>query len=162
MDKYLKQLLADLQHATENVVWPKASNEREATSLSDWISDEEEERTAPRIQLEIWTGIQQTQLPPAHLLSDEQVVSLYTVLETMLSAYNYRATFIFDLPTRVRYEVIRTNFSQEVIQKQWHTGFFELCKTNQAHPDCIMGKYCHCAYFEELSANFVEEDLSGD
>lgn len=160
MDKYLEQLLADIQYATENVTWPYASNEKDATALSDWISDQEEEKTAPRIQLETWTGIQQSQLPPDNLLSDEQIELLYKALANMLMAYNYSATFIFTLPTRTRYQVVRANFSQEAIQKQWHTGFFELCKTNKSHPDCLMGDYCHCAYFEELSANFVQEDLS--
>ena len=75
-------------------------------------------------------------------------------------AYNYHVTFIFDLPNRMRYEVVRANFSQEAIQKQWHTGFFELCKSNQSNPDCLMAEYCHCAYFEELSANFIKEGLS--
>ncbi|GEM_PF-851249 len=160
MDKYLEQLLADIKYATENVAWPYASSEKEAVSLADWISDEEEEKTAPRIQLEVWTGIQQSQFPPENLLSDKQIDLLYKALEEMLRAYNYYATFIFTLPTRIRYEVVRTNFSQEAIQKQWHTGFFELCKTNQSNPDCLMGEECHCAYFEELSANFIQEDLS--
>lgn len=160
MDKYLQQLLADIRYATKNVTWPYASNERDATSLADWISDEEEEKTAPRIQLETWTNIKQSQLPPDHLLSDEQVEVLYKALEEMLKAYNYNATFLFSLPTRIRYQVVRANFSQEAIQKQWHTGFFELCFTNKSHPDCLMGEYCHCAYFEEMSANWIEEDLS--
>ena len=160
MDKYLQQLLADLKYAAKNVIWPPASSEKDARSLNDWISDETEEKTAPRIQLEAWTNIKQSQLPPENLLSDIQIEVLYKALEELLIAYNYSATFIFPLPTRIRYEVIRTNFSQEAIQKQWHMGFFELCPTNKSHPDCLMGEFCHCAYFEEISENLVEEDLN--
>lgn len=160
MDKYLQQLLTDLKFAEEHVTWPYPEQSQDALSIADWISDEEEDKNAPRIQLEEWTGIQQSQFPPEKLLSDDQVETLYHAISDMLAAYNYSATFIFDLPIRARYEVVRTNFKQEAIQKQWHMGFFELCLTNKAHPDCIMGDYCHCAYFEELSANWVKEDLS--
>lgn len=158
MDKYLQQLLADLQLATENVAWPYP--ERESVALSDWISDEEEEKTAPRIQLEEWTGIQQSQFPPQHLLSDKQIKVLYQAIADMLAAYNYSATFIFTMPDRDKYEVVRQHFKQEAIQKQWHMGFFELCFTNKSHPDCLMGEACQCAYFEEMSKNWVAENLT--
>ncbi|MEM1120003.1 MAG: hypothetical protein AAGJ18_06105 [Bacteroidota bacterium] len=155
MEKYLQQLLQDLQYATEHVSWPYP--EKESVSLGDWISEEEEEKTAPRIQLEEWTGIQQAQFPPAHLLTDAQIDRLYQAIDNMLTAHNYHATFMFSMPTRTKYQVVRQHFQQEAIQKEWHMGFFELCFTNTSHPDCLMGEACHCAYFEEMSKNWIED-----
>ena len=157
MEKYLQQLLEDIAYATANVASPYAAV---SVDFWDWISDEEEDKTAPRIPLEEWTGIQQSQLPPVHLLTDEQIEVLYTALEKMLIAYNYAIIFIFTTPIRTRYEVLQVNFSQEAIQKRWHDGFFETCKIKKSHPDCLLGEACHCAYFEELHAGFIEEDLS--
>ena len=159
MGKYLQQLLQDIAYATENVSSPYA-DELTDISIWDWISDEEEDKIAPCIQLEEWTGIQQSQLPPAALLTDEQIEVLYAALKKMLDAYNYSIVFIVSIPDRIAYQVLQSNYSQEAIQKRWHMGFFEICKTKKSHPDCLLGEKCHCAYFEELHANFIEEDLT--
>lgn len=160
MDKYLQQLLEDLKSATQHVAWPFPDDQSDAAAVGDWLTEQDEEKAAPRIQLEEWTGIQQTQFPPEKLLSDEQIDQLFKAITDMLVAHNYTATFIFAMPTRTKYELLRTHFKQEVIQRQWHMGFFELCFTNKAHPNCLMGDACQCAYFEEISENLVEKDSS--
>ncbi len=160
MDKYLQQLLQDLQLATQKITWSYPLSQTDVAALEDWIPDTEEEKTAPRISLEEWTGIQQSQFPPADRLSDEQIDLLYAAIKKMLAAYNYHATFLFSLPTRTKYEVVRTHFKQEAIQKRFHMGFFELCFSNKSHPDCLMGTECHCTYFEELSKKWVNDDLT--
>jgi len=70
MENYLEQLLSDIDYATKNVSWPFAEKELQ---LWDWIPDEEENKSAPIRSLEEWTGIHKEQLPPAEMLSDEQV-----------------------------------------------------------------------------------------
>ena len=70
MERYVKQLLEDIAHATENVAWPFQTDNLE---IHDWITDEEEEKTAPCRELEEWTGISKVQLPPADRLNDEQL-----------------------------------------------------------------------------------------
>jgi len=162
MDKYLQQLLQDLKQATQKITWSYPLSQTDVTALENWLPDTEEEKTAPRISLEEWTGIQQSQFPPANRLSDEQIDLLYTAIKKMLAAYNYHATFLFSLPTRTKYEVVRTHFKQEAIQKKFHMGFFELCFSNKSHPDCLMGTECHCSYFEELSKKWVNDDLTPD
>lgn len=160
MDKYLQQLLQDLKLATQKITWSYPLSQTDVAALEDWIPDTEEEKTASRISLEEWTGIQQSQFPPASRLSDEQIDLLYPAIKKMLAAYNYHATFLFSLPNRTKYEVIRTHFKQEAIQKKFHMGFFELCFSNKSHPDCLMGTECHCTYFEELSKKWVNDDLT--
>jgi hypothetical protein len=39
-------------------------------------------------------------------------------------------------------------------------GFFELCKPGTEHGKCALGQYCQCAFFAELFANFIDEDLT--
>lgn len=161
MEKYLDQLLADIAHATEHVAWPyPPASDEEGISLFDWISDEEEDKTAPRRDLEEWTGIRQTQLPPADQLTDEQVHVLMEALKKMLGEYNWHFCVIFSMPERLEYEVLRNNFKQEATAKRWHTGLFDTCKPDSDPATCIMGEFCHCAYFNEMRKNWVDEDLT--
>ena len=69
MHHYLTHLLADIAQATAAVPYTP----EDGWDLHDWLSPEEEEATAPRRQLEAWTGIQQEALPSHEQLTDEQV-----------------------------------------------------------------------------------------
>lgn len=156
-DRYVEHLLADIAVATENVEWPY----REAEwSVWDWIPDEEEEATAPRRLLEEWTGIRKVQLPPVDSLNDDQVHRLLAALKGMLDAYNWSFIMQIEVPERIQYVTIRANFDQEAKVKQWHMGFFQLCRPGGPHDNCVLGEYCHCRFFQELWGNFVDEDVS--
>jgi len=157
MEKYLKQLLADINDATENVSWPFAEKELE---LHDWITDEEEEKTAPARNLEEWTGISKEQLPPVEMLNDEQANCLLDALKKMLDAYNWSFVLQTHVPERIQYAAIRDNFDQQAKVKRWHMGFFELCRPGTEHGKCALEKYCQCAFYAELFSGFIDEDLT--
>jgi hypothetical protein len=67
MQQYLQQLLVDISESTQNVSWPFIEKEVE---WHDWISSEEEDKTAPTRNLAEWTGIAPEMLPPAAKLND--------------------------------------------------------------------------------------------
>lgn len=157
METYIEQLLADITTATESVSFPFPETD---WSIHDWISDEEENRTAPVRELEEWTGIKQEQLPPAEMLSDAQISWLLTALKKMLDAYNCSFVLQTEVPERIQYASIHENFSQQVKVKRWHTGFFELCKEGTEHGKCALGEYCQCAFYEELLSNFTDEEFT--
>lgn len=158
MERYLEQLLEDIAYATGNVRLPFA--EQEQFSIHDWVSEEEEERTAPIRQLEEWTGISKVQLPPPELLSDDQVSRLLNALIKMLDAYNWMFVLQIDVPERIQYATICDNFDQKAKVKRWHMGFFQLCRPGTEHEKCSLGDYCQCRFFEELFAEFNNEKLS--
>ena len=81
MEHYLEQLLADIAFATENVDLPYCENRGDILA---WISDDEEDRTAPRRPPEEWTGIRKVVLPPVEKLTDDQVHRLLDALRHML------------------------------------------------------------------------------
>ena len=157
MEKYIEQLLTDIRHSSANVSLPYAERE---VNIHDWISDDEEEKTAPVRNLEEWTGITQAQLPPHEMLSDEQVKQLLEALNQTLNAYNWSFVLQIEVPERIQYETIRDNFNQEAKVKRWHMGFFQLCKEGTEHKKCALGEYCQCAFYEEFFSGFVDEDLS--
>jgi hypothetical protein len=159
MEKYILHLLTDILYATENVSLPFAEKE---LNFCDWISEEEEDRTAAVRGLEEWTGISKEQLPPVELLSDKQVKLLLDALKKMLHVYNWSFVLPIPVPERIQYAVLRDNFDQDIKVKQWHMGFFEHCRPGTEHGKCAAGKYCQCAFYAELFKGVSYEDLTPD
>ncbi len=159
MQKYIEQLLTDIVYATANVNLPFVEKQLE---LHDWISDEEETKFAPIRKLEEWTGIRQEMLPPAEMLSDDQIHQLLEALKKMLDEYNWSFVLQTQVPERIQYAAIRDNFDQPVKIKRWNMGFFETCKPGTEHGKCALGKYCQCAFYAELFSGFVDEKLGPD
>jgi len=157
MENYISQLLSDIRYATENVSWPYAEKE---LHLWDWMSDEDEDKTAPVRELEEWTGIRKEHLPPADMLNDEQVNRLLDALKKMLDAYNWSFVLQTQVPERIQYAAIRDNFDQSAKVKRWHMGFFEVCKPGTEHRKCALGKFCQCEFYTEFFSDCVDEDLT--
>lgn len=157
MEQYLMQLLNDIAVATENVnvPWPETN-----WDICDWVSEEEEDKQAPVRNLQEWTGIYQEQLPPAEMLTDEQVNRLLVALNKMLDAYNWSFVVQTEVPLRIQYKTIRDNFNQPAKVKRWHMGLFEVCKKDTPHKQCSLSEYCQCAFFAEFFPKFEEEELS--
>ena len=157
MKEYLEQLLADIVYATANVSLPFIEKELE---LHDWISDEDEDKTAPVRNLQDWTGIKKEMLPPSEMLEDDDVNRLLEALKKMLDAYNWSFVLQTQVPERIQYDAIRDNFDQEAKIKRWHMGFFEHCKPGTNHGECALGEYCQCAFYAELFSGFIDEKLT--
>lgn len=157
MQNYINQLLSDIAYASENISLPFAEKE---LNLHDWITNEEEEKTALVRNLEEWTGIRKEMLPPVELLNDEQVNNTVAALKKMLDTYNWSFVLQTEVPERIQYVCIRDNFNQQAKAKRWHIGFFELCSPGTAHGKCALGKYCQCAFYSEFFSGFEDEELS--
>jgi hypothetical protein len=157
MNLYIQQLLTDLESATANISFP---NTGQQVDFWDWISPEEEDATAPIRNLETWTGITAEMLPPAEQLTDEQVHQLLEALNKLLSACNCEFVLQTIVRERIQYETIRQNFNQNVKVRQWHMGFFELCKPGTEHKRCTLGEHCQCAFFAEFFEGMIDEKLT--
>ncbi len=121
MQKYIDQLLLDIAFATANPNIPFIQKEME---LHDFVSDEEEDKTAPIRNLQEWTGITEEMIPPSAMLDNSQIKQILESLKKMLDAYNWAFVLQTEVPENVQYETIRLNFNQEAKIKQWHPGFF--------------------------------------
>jgi hypothetical protein len=157
MQRYIEQLLVDIATAIEN---DKNLSSQRHFDWCDWISNEEEERTASICDLQEWTGIYKEMLPPVDMLTDEQVHSILEALNQLLNQYNCCFVLQTTVPDRIQYATIRENFNQEVRVKTWHMGFFAFCKPNTEHGKCTLGEYCQCAFYAELFSNCTDEHLS--
>jgi hypothetical protein len=157
MQRYLDQLIGDITIAVDN---KKNTSAEHQYDLCNWVSEDEEERTAPIRNLQELTCIYQEMLPPAEMLSDEQLHSLLEALLQLLNIYNCCFVLQTTVPERIQYATIRDNFDQDVKVKIWHCGFFALCKKGTQHGKCTLGEYGQCAFYDELFADCIDEQLS--
>jgi hypothetical protein len=157
MQQYLAQLLNDIEEATQHVSMPFAEKE---VSLHDWLTPEEEETNAPTRNLPEWTGITPDMFPPATRLTDDEVHRVLEAVKKMLEAYNCHFVLQTEVPERIQYETIRQNLNQEVKVRQWHMGFFEMCKSGTQHKTCTLGEHCQCTFYQELFKGYIHEELT--
>lgn len=157
MQRYIEQLLEDIAFAVQRI------NDEYAhlhPHLRDWVSEEEEDALAQVHPLEEWTGIRQEQLPPATLLTDEQVAVLLKALHQLLDACNWAAVLQTLVPPRTEYTAMRAAWPQAIRVKRWHMGFFDWCLPDTLHGACALGEHCQCAFYESLREQFTDEPLS--
>jgi hypothetical protein len=159
MNRYLNQLHADIAYATANV--PNPFVETTDENIWDWISPEEERQMCKKKSLEEWTGISKEAFPPDDQLSDEQVELLFEAASKMLSEFNMHIVFhLVNTPIRDQYKVLRAYWDQELPMLQRNMGFFETCPEENTIDICLLGDRCHCKFFKEMSADWVDEDLT--
>jgi len=165
LQRYINQLLADIEVATKNVPEPWYPLEEEADEefgVLPWMEDPE---NAPKKSLEEWTNLKKEQFPPESRLTDNQVSVLLSAIKQMLDAYNCSAVFQIEVPDRIQYRVIRERFRQEVPMLKANYFFFEFCdkKGQSDRSECLLGEeYCHCAFFEAFFEEFEDEQEDMD
>lgn len=161
LQRYINQLLTDIEIATKNVPEPWYPLEEEADDefgVLPWMEDPE---NAPTKSLEEWTNLKKEQFPPESRLTDSQVSTLLSAIKHMLDVYNCSAVFQIEVPARIQYRVIRERFRQEVPMLKANYFFFEFCdkKGQPNKSECLLGeKYCHCAFFEAFFEKFEEDE----
>jgi hypothetical protein len=98
--------------------------------------------------------------PPADRLKEEEIAPLLKALKELLNECNWSFVLQTEVPEVVQYECLRQNWDQEAKVKQWHDGFFVVCKAGTPIKTCALGEYCQCAFFQELFKDMVDEDLT--
>jgi hypothetical protein len=99
-------------------------------------------------------------LPPAEMLTDEQITDLLKALNKLLDECNWHFVLQTFVPERIQYTAMRDYWNQPMKVKQWHMDFFELCRPGTPHKTCALGEHCQCAFYAELFKDMVDEDLS--
>ncbi len=155
MERYVKQLLEDLEAARLAAPQPWTVLEEDDDELSPGLSRVESIHLAPTRSLEEWTGIAKVALPPETFLSDKHVVRILTALKELLSAFQCHVVFQQnDVPARIQYEVVRQRFHQCIPLVQANEYFFSFCDPGQSQGTCSLGKYCECRFLDK----FLESD----
>lgn len=161
VQKYLNQLIDDIETATQNGIEAYAVQQEDKIELLSWLDEAEK---IPTQALDEWCNIKQTQLPPDHRLNDQQISCLLDKIKQLLDAYNCSVVFQLNVPKRLQYQVIRAHFSQQVPTIKVNYFNFSFCEENADRETCILGpKYCHCAFFDaffEKFSNATQEETT--
>lgn len=158
LQKYLEQLIIDINTAIKNFPAPSAIWETDAEQSVDRLSLLADNTDGPTRPLEEWCGIKKEQLPPDSSLSDQQITQLLTNIKQLLDTYNCSAVFQIKVPERMQYRVIRAQFHQEVPIQKNDYFFFNFCDKLASRQECILSEqYCHCTFFENFFKKFGQQ-----
>ena len=153
IQKYIEQLLADLQKAAENAANPDPLKNKMVSSAQDFqnhIAQVEEYLHGPMYRLSDIVGIDAAMLPADDLLSDEQTALLATEMESLLNAFNYYPDFPQntgkEVPPRLRYRAMRSRWESEQTIMSFGESHLEFCSYDEEA--CPFPGYCNtCSNF---------------
>jgi hypothetical protein len=145
MEKYITQLLADLEKAKDHLPpdYDVQIMNPDDPALEYGLIGVAEYLNSPYYPLENILGIKAEWFPPANKLNVPQIKALVTKLTALWSAFNYHADFPKKLPVDIRYRLMVEKLKEET--QYVSDGFigFEFC--HYEPEECPFGKeYCSC------------------
>jgi len=145
MEKYIQQLLQDIENAKLNkpdkpdvaLLYPDhPALEYGLDHIAEWES-------APFQPMEKLMGIETDWFPPEEKLTDDMISQLYKKFLELWEVFNFYPDFPDKLPERIRYSFLVKELKEEVqyiSEGMMHIGF---CHYDP--DDCPFDKaYCHC------------------
>ena len=154
MEKYIKQLVGDLQNAQRQLT--KAEKEKSETfeqhieEVERYLAGEEE---LTQFSFGDHCGLKKEQFPPHKRLTYEQINEISEAFINLLFTWNISVDFPDELPVEMAYETLITILDRKFVIPL--SGFIgvEFCEDN---PDkCRFKEYCTC---KELFAEMDEEE----
>jgi hypothetical protein len=144
IDLYVKQLAEDLRLATANS--SRKQNELPLSSedsLAKHFEEVENYLTGDQVPLSEILGISTAQLPPPDKLNEQQQILLYNEMENLMNANNFYPDFPENIPTSIKYTVMRDHWDNEHVDMPSGSSHIEFCNYEPA--ECpFPEKYCTC------------------
>jgi len=161
MEKYLEQLFADLnkasqKHTPPHDIWLSSGADPDNEIELDDMSFVEEYIYGEKMPISEITGMCQEQLPPPDILNEEQQAMLSVKLEEFLTFFNFKLEFPQNFPNHQRYTFIRRFWGTEHVPVSFGTSHIEFCSYDEEN--CPFPGYCNtCSEFNvelEDGSNF--------
>lgn len=157
MERYIEQLLEDIEEAKGNVPAFPFCTDRTLFLLSP----QAERATAPEKPLGQWLGLERLQFPPSCRLNTDQIKRLMLAMEDLLVMFNYITYFPTSYPLAARYDILVNHLDKKtplLTYNFWQIDFCEYdinnCPFGQAH--------CQCKYWDALNNTFQTEEHPKD
>lgn len=146
MERYLEQLLEDLNNYITKMKMAGISNDETKPLMTENDDDslKESERYASgegATAVGNTTNVQQMELPPAKMLSNDQKALLAKKLQEMLSYHHYILDFPERLPSHLKYPHIYKFWKQEHVPMKYGFVHVEFC--NYDPENCPFPEYCN-------------------
>lgn len=137
MQNYINQLIEDLKKsklaAPESPVLSEDYEEFEEQML--------EIENAPDTNSDKLMGLSYEQFPPSEMLNEQQMQELINAIADTFNAYNMCADFPERMPLKMRYELLRDIFKEDIQYMPGFTHHYDFCTGNCE--DCKIAEYCN-------------------
>lgn len=154
MEKYIKQLLEDIQNAQRQLTKEETEKaetiERHFEEVERFLGGEEE---LIQQTFGYHCNLKKEQFPPSKRLTSEQMNKVCEAFDKLLFTWNIHADLPDDLPIEMAYETLVS-----VLDRKFFipiSGFVGLEFCDNEPEECIFKQYCTC---KELFAEMEEED----
>jgi hypothetical protein len=152
MERYLAQLLDDINKATWNVrtprpIWEKSGAEPDNELELEDMSYVEQYVYGDEFPISEITGIEQELLPPVDQLTVPQQALLASELEKLLNVLHFFPDFPSDYPVNLRYPFLKKLWSESHVPMSFGENHIEFCDYEE--DKCPFPGYCSsCAEFK--------------
>ncbi len=138
MQNYINQLITDLKTAKKNVP-PDPMLGTEA-SYEEFEAKMFAIETAPDISPKKLFGVGFEELPPAEMLSEQQMEQLIDAITEMWEEFNIGVAFKDNMPVKLQYELVRETFAEDIHYMPGSSFTHDFC--SGWCPDCKIIDYC--------------------
>ena len=145
MQRYIEQLIADIEDATLNVkpphkIWYESgADPTDELELED-ISHVEEFIYGTKKKISEITGIETYQLPPPRKLTDTQMAILSVELEKLLRIFHFSLEFPEGYPDHLKYPFIKKLWREKHVPMSFGVIHIEFCDYDENK--CPFPGYC--------------------
>ena len=153
MQRYINQLIQDLQAAKKNV--PQDPQLGTEESYEEFEAKMFAIETAPNVSSKQLYGVSFEELPPKERLTEDQMQQLYDALVDTMEAFNCSIDFPEGVPLHLRYEMLRDTFAEPVQHMPGFTHHYDFC--SGWCPDCKLIDYCN-SWKETWTKEEIEQE----
>jgi len=138
MQKYINQVIGDIKAAQINVPPdPELGTEKTYEEFAEKMQAIENTPDVPAKQL---YGVSYEELPPLEKLSEPQMQQLIDAIEETWIKFNISTEFPEDVPLKLRYELIRDCFKDDIHYMPGWSMHQDFC--DGWCPECKIADYC--------------------
>jgi hypothetical protein len=145
MEKYVQQLIEDLEKAMHNNPpnYDVCLHNPDDPALEHGLTGVAAFLNSPLYPLEEILGIQSAWFPPIEQLNDRQIDTILEKLYTLLEQFNYIPDFPENLPEKKQYLMLISQLKEET--QYVSTGYITLEFCEYIPEECPFGiAYCQC------------------
>lgn len=136
MQRYVDQLIEDIKRAKRK----ESKHKIKKLYDDDFEKQMEAIESTPDIQLSDQVGIQIEELPPFELLTLEQAQKIADTIVESLATYGLNVILPKEVPTELRYKLVRDLFKEEMQLIPGWTNNYNFCSGECF--GCKIGDYC--------------------
>ena len=138
MQRYIEQIIADLKEAGKNV--PPETVFRDDEPYEEFETKMLAVENAPDVPAKQIYGLSYEELPPPGKLTEKQMQQLIDAVTATWTKFNISVGFPENAPLKLRYELIRDSFKDDVHYMPGWSMHQDFC--NGWCPECKIVDYC--------------------